>query len=208
MIRSNPLWSRQVNLTTAPIAVAIPTNWREIKVSASALSLARLGTAYAPVAVASVNGVTTLNEVGAPTGGSVVLWVFPNDVPAASVTVNWNDAAAAIKTSLVATGLFAVGDITAAGGALNAADVTLTWTGVYAATVPPIILFSNSLTGGVDGQTVNVRTTTNPLGNGGYVYVAANAQESWVSDAYGNPPLYLYAATVTGTGTLSISAYA
>jgi hypothetical protein len=208
MGRSKPIWDRTVALTTTPSVVYLPDTYREVKIFVDALSYAQLGTTYAAPAVADVSGVTSLIEVGAPTGGTITLVVFPNDVErAVTGTIAYNASAATIKTALTTTNKFVAGDITAAGGTLDTAAVTLTWTGVYAVTVPTIVLGTNALTGGVAGATVNARVTTLPLGHGGYGYIEANTQETWENDNYGDLDRYVYLATVASTGTARITAY-
>jgi hypothetical protein len=204
MARSTPVWSRSVALTTTPVVVFLPEGWREVKLWVDALAYAQLGTTYVAPAVTDVSGITTISNSGSPSAGTFKLTVFPNDTETAETgTIAFDASAATIKTALTTTAKFAAGDITAGGGALPTA-VTLTWTGVYAVTVPKIIASSVSLTGGG----VLVRTTTQPLAHGGYGYVEANTQEVWVGDSYGDTDAFLYVATVASTGTAHITCYA
>lgn len=207
MGQSLPAWSRSVSLTTTPSVVYLPVGWREVKLWVDAASYAQLGTTYAAPAVAAVNGITTITTAGSPTGGTFKLRVFPNDAEnALTATIAFDASAATVKTALTNTAKFASGDITAGGGAFPT-DVTLTWTGVYAATVPPLVVGDNSLTGG-SNPSVLIRTTTVPLGNGGYGYVEANTQEAWEGVPYDGPDRFLYVATVASTGTARITTYA
>lgn len=202
MARSAPFWSRTGVTSTTPAVVRLPSNWRQLKVSVDALSYAGIGTTYAAPAVATVNGITTISSLSTPTAGTFVIRVMDGgQVLATTAAIPYNETAANIKTALVATGYFASGDITAAGGALPTA-VTLTWTGVYAGVVPSIDVVS-SVTGGV----IQARTTTQSAGNGSYGYVAASSQEVWDSPGDTMPGQFFYVATVSGAGNYSISAY-
>lgn len=206
MTRSSPFWGGRTGTTsTTPVAIYLPAGWREVKLWVDALSYAQLGTTYTAPAVADVNGVTTITSRGTPTAGTFKLTAFPNDAtPFTTATIAYNDSAANVKTALIAGSTrFVTGDITAAGGALPT-DITLTWTGVYATTVPFIVPSSVSVTGG----DILVRTTTQPIAHGGYGYVAANTQETWANDQFSGGESYLYVATVSGTGNYQITCYA
>lgn len=207
MARSRPLWALTGALTTTPSVIHLPDNWREIKISVDALCYGQLGAAYAAPAVGATNGITTISSGGTPTGGTFRVRAYPGDSDLTALTsaLPYNESAANVKTAMVATGLFASGDITAAGGALPT-DITLTWTGVYAATVPPIEIVS-AVTGGSNSR-IYTRTTTVPDGNGGYGYLAANTQEVWASDGFGSKvDRFLYLATVSGAATFYLTAY-
>lgn len=201
--RSLPFGSRTGVTSATPITVALPEDWSDVKVWVDVASYGGVGSAYAAPAVASVNGITTIRSLGVPTAGTFTITALPN-TPASAVTVAipYNETAANIKTALVNTGLFATGDITAAGGALPA-DVTLTWTGVYAGTVPPLYVTSS-----VTGGQITSLTTTKPVSNGGYAYLEATLQEMWErSDSGGAGSRFLYIATVTGAGNYRVSVY-
>lgn len=202
---SRPFWSQSASLTTTPVVLYLPNGWRDLKVEVDALSYATVGSTYAAPAVASVNGVTTLTEVGGATSGTFTLKVFPGtDLETETAAIDFDATSAEVETALSDLDMFVGGDITNAGGALDSAAVTLTWTGVYAATVPPIVLGTNSL----DAGRIQIHVTTNPLGNGGYGYVEADSQEVWTADPTGNKrDRFLYIATVASTGTAHISAY-
>lgn len=206
---SRPFWSKTGALTTTPTVLFLPDGWGELKISVDALCLGQVGPSYTAPAVAAVNGITTISSAGVPTGGMFQLRVAPadSDIVALTSALTFDESAADIKTALVATGLFASGDITAAGGALPTA-VTLTWTGVYAATVPPIEVVSpHALTGGTN-PSVAARTTTNPAGNGKYGYLASGVQEVWSAAMFGSKiNRFLYLAAVTGTANYYITAY-
>jgi hypothetical protein len=208
MGRSRPFWSRSVSLTTTPAVVYLPNGYGEVKVAVDARSYGQLGASYTPPAVGATNGITTISSGGTPTAGTFLIRVFPSqgaDFAAVFTTsaLTYDESAADVKTALISgSTMFVTGDITAAGGALPV-DITLTWTGVYAATVPPIEIVSS-----VTGGTIYQRTTTVPDGNGNYVYIAANTQERWTADSYDNRnDRFLYIATVAGTGTADVSCY-
>lgn len=198
-----PLGSWNGNLTTTPVAIYVPARGREIKVAVSVDAYARLGEQPSPPAVATVNGVTTIDAPGAPASGTFTLVVFPWAArPAATAPVAYNATATDIVNALVATGLFAAADISAAGGPLPSAAVTLTWTGVYAGSAPELAVES-----AVSPGVVRARLTTEPVAAGGYAAIAAG-QEIWQAPAQGAlAPRYLYLAAVTGSGTYRVSVY-
>lgn len=206
MSRARPFWSHSGNLSTTPVAIYLPNGWSQLKVVVDNASYGCLGPAYTAPSVADVNGITTLTLAGAPTSGTFSLAALAYDEnEVETATINYNASAATIKTKLTDTGLFATGDITAAGGALDSAAVTLTWTGVYAVTVPPIRMRDNDLVGGSNAK-VQVLTTTKPKGNGGYGYIINT--EVWVADENGGKTeRFLYLACQTGTSAYGVTAY-
>jgi hypothetical protein len=205
--RIRPFWSREGALATTPVAVALPPDWTTLRLFVDIASYAQLSHLYTSPAVAAVNGVSTLSTDGVPTGGTFKLKVFPYWSDAVETSaLTFDESAADVKTALVATGLFATGDITAAGGALPTA-ITLTWTGVWAATVPPVVVSSVALTGGAN-PSVALRTTTVPAGNGGYGYVEDGEVIEWENDARGDARgRFLHLAAVTATGVYRVTAY-
>jgi hypothetical protein len=203
--RSRPYWSRTGTTSTTPAVVALPDDWREIKLWVDVASLARTGSSYTAPAVAAVDAITTLSSQGTPTGGTFTLRVHPTYGDVLTTTaLTFDESAADVKSALVATGAFATGDITAAGGALPTA-ITLTWTGVYAGSAPHITPVS-AVTGG-GNSTVLAKVTTAPAGNGGYGYLEATSQEVWTSNLTGGDGQFLYIATVTSTGNYRVSCY-
>jgi hypothetical protein len=206
-MRTRPIWSKTGATSATPIAVALPRDWTSLKIETDVRSFAQLGAAYTPPAVAAVNGITTLTSLGGPTGGTFQIRVLDRTgrVVETTAAIPYNESAANIKTALVALASFETGDITAAGGALPTA-VTLTWTGVWAAAAPPLEIV-NAVTGGTNAR-INAAITTQPAGNGGYVYVVAGAQEVWEADEGGIAgERYIYLATTTGAGNYYVSAF-
>lgn len=208
MALTRPFWSRSISINTTPAAVHLPDGWAALRLFTDVNTYAAMGDAYTPPSVSSVNGVTTLTLVGGATGGTFTLRVFP-DSPDSVLTgaIAYNATATDIRDALVSTGRFASSDITAGGGPLQSAAVTLTWQGVYAATVPAIALGTVALTGGMN-PSVNVSTTTLPRGNGNYGLCQANANEVWERDpSMRRVGRYLYLAAASGTGTCVVTLY-
>ncbi len=204
--RARPFWSTTGTLSATPAVVYLPDNWKELKLDVTVPSLGQVGASYTAPAVGATNGVTTLTSYGGATSGDFTLIAFPaNEIAAETTALTFDESAADVKTALVATNLFATGDITAAGGTLDATPITLTWTAVYAATVPPLILGDNGLLGGTN-PIIQVRTTTVADGNGGYAYVSGS--EIWTADPLGSRiDRFLYVASVTGSGSFFVSLY-
>lgn len=196
-------------ITTSPVAVHIPDRVRYVQVVTTARAYVGLGQAYTAPAVATVNGITTISSAGTPTGGTFTITLFPGtDRAFTTSALTYNESAADIKTALILGSTVAVtGDITAAGGALPTA-VTLTWTGVYAGTVPPLIV-NSAVTGGTNSRII-ARTTTAPAQNGGYAYVEASTPTVLTRsrDRFGNESRYLYIASVSSTVDYFLTYYA
>lgn len=209
LVRSRPIWSRSVALTTSPATIYIPDDAREIAIQADAESYACLDGAYTAPAVSSVNGVITISSIGTPTGGTFKLRANPGSgADLATSALAYNISAANVKTALIALGIFATGDITAAGGALPTA-ITLTFTGVYAGTVPILVISDVDLTGGMN-PSIRSRVTTLAAGNGGYGYVPADTVMVFnrTRDFRGaRGDQFLHLATVSDTGTALVTAY-
>lgn len=202
MSRSIPFWSKTGTTSTTAAVVRLPSNWTELKVYADVLSLAQIGLTYAAPGVTAVNGIITISSAGTPTAGTFKYKVMGGGrVLATTSDLVYNESAANVKTALVATGYFASGDITAAGGALPTA-ITLTLAGVYAGVVPELALVSSVTPGSITS-----RTTTAPAGNGGYAYIEATTQEVWSNDNISSRAGFLYIAAVTGTGNYRVSAF-
>jgi hypothetical protein len=219
MSRSRPFWSRTGALAVAPVAIALPDSWTQVLIKVDVQSFARVGKAYTPPAVANVNGVTTIRATGAQTGGTFqLLTVFQGQDyanPARTAAIPYNETAANIKTALIASvqpgnptaTWYATGDSTAAGGPVGTADVTLTWTGVYTGVIPRLNIDSSGLTGPGPNR-VDLLTTTQPAGNGGYGYIEGGTQMVIDTDGEGfSDDRYLYIASVAGTGTYFVSAF-
>lgn len=202
--RAFPFWSRSVALAdTTPASVFLPNGWGVVEVTSDVDLYVGLGNAYAAPAVASVSGVTTISSRGSPSAGTFVVGAYGGWGTTLTGAIAFDATAATIKTAMVATGLFATGDITAAGGALPA-DVTLTWTGVYAGTVPRLYTDSTLITGG----SISANITTQPKGNGGYVYVVAGGETEVSTDPSGSGGgSFLYLASAADVGTAYVTAY-
>jgi hypothetical protein len=204
-------------LTTTPIAIALPDYWVQLQVKVDVQSFAKIGKAYTPPAVAAVNGVVTIRATGAQTGGAFqILTVFQGQDyanPARTPAIPYNETAANIKTAMIASvqttnptaTWYATGDMTAAGGPVGTSDVTLTFTGVYAGTIPKLNLDSSGLTGPGPNR-VDLLTTTQPAGNGGYGYIEAGATIIATDEQGYTNDRFLYLATVATTGTYFVSA--
>lgn len=207
---SQPFWSQSVAITATPSVLYLPSNVSEVMVHFDVAGLVAVGNTYAAPAVSSTNAITTISSSGTPTGG--VFYVVVADAGtdrSLTTALTFDDSAADLKAALIAISpaVFATGDITAAGGALPTA-ITLTWTGVYAATAPLLTIVSE-VTGGSNSK-ISARTTTQPIGNGGYGFVAAGMALAFDvnKDKRGDKPnRFLYLATLTGSGTVKVSAY-
>jgi len=99
--------------------------------------------------------VQSLATSGSPTGGTVSL-TFNGQTTA---PIAYNAAAAAVQSALEALSNVEAGEITAAGGALGTAPVTLTFSGRYAGANVPKITVTSALTGGTD-PTAEITVTT------------------------------------------------
>lgn len=206
--RSRPIWAKTATgVTTTPVAIYIPEDAVTVRVVPSARCYVGIGRDYTPPAVSSTNGVTTITTAGTPTGGTFKLTMFPGTSESfETAALTYNESAADIKTALIAGSAYAVtGDITAAGGALPTA-VTLTWTGVYAGTVPPIIASSVALTGGTN-PSIRVYTSTVPDGNGGYGY-AETTGITFEREPGRAEERYVYVAAISSTVDYFLTAYA
>lgn len=209
---TKPVWSRPTTVTsTTPLVIYLPRGVDQIKVFVDVLSLVGLGDTYAAPDVTRDNEVFTLSEIGAPTGGTFTL-VFDDQTTG---NINYNDSAANVVTALNALSNVDAGDFTGGGGALNAADVTLTAGGVYlnAGPLPQLKLGTNALTGGTN-PTILIRTSTKGGGptNPFYVLQEANSQEIYdlsqdSGSVEGRQARYLYVATVSGAGNYRVSGY-
>jgi hypothetical protein len=201
MTRSRPKWSRTGALTTTPVAIYLPNDWTELKILVDARCYGCLGAAYAAPAVAGVSPVITIRSLG----GTVQMRVNPQDNTGAvlSAATAYNASAATIKTNLVGTGLFASGDVTAAGGALPT-DVTLTFAGVYTGITPKLDVLNASITG---TGSITALVTTEGKGNGGYGYLEANVQEVWGSDESATDrDRFLYLASIGASANYFVTA--
>ncbi|ASU00797.2 putative tape measure protein [Nocardia phage NTR1] len=101
------------------------------------------------------NEVQSLATSGSPTGGTITL-TFQGQTTA---PIAYNAAAAAVQSALEALSNVEAGEITAAGGALGTAPVTLTFGGRYAGANVPKITVTSALTGGTD-PTAAITVTT------------------------------------------------
>lgn len=204
-LRSKPFWSATGALAVAPVSVALPPDWTSLKIKTSVQALARTGRPYTPAAVATVPGVITIRSSGSPGSGTWQARIRPlnSDLIALTAAIPYNETAANIKTAFINTGMFATGDIVAAGGALPT-DVTLTLQGVYTGVVPSIDVNYAGLNQG----RIDALLTTAPLGNGGYGYIEAGTQDYWEENPNSDSFVrFLYLAAVTGTGTYWVTAY-
>lgn len=104
---------------------------------------------------APANEVQSLATSGSPTGGTITL-TFQGQTTA---PIAYNAAAAAVQSALEALSNVEAGEITAAGGALGTAPVTLTFSGRYAGANVPKITVTSALTGGTD-PTAAITVTT------------------------------------------------
>jgi len=104
---------------------------------------------------APADEVQSLATSGSPTGGTITL-TFQGQTTA---PIAYNAAAAAVQSALEALSNVEAGEITAAGGALGTAPVTLTFSGRYAGANVPKITVTSALTGGTD-PTAAITVTT------------------------------------------------
>ena len=204
--RSRAFWSKTAATSTTPVAVKLPVNWVELKLWVDVLSLAAIGTTLTAPAVTAVNGILTLSVRGTPTSGTFALAGRDGNNVRTFTTagIAYNASAATIKTALTNTGVFASGDITAAGGALPT-DVTLTFTGSWAGVVPSIAPLNANMVGG--SVQIPNNTITAASGNGGYGYIENNTQEVWSNNENDTTGGFLYIATTTGAGNYRITCY-
>lgn len=101
------------------------------------------------------NEVQSLATSGSPTGGTVSL-TFQGQTTA---PIDFDASAAEVQTALLALSNLDTGEVTAAGGPLGTAPVTLTFGGRYAGANVPKIVVTSDLTGGTD-PTATVTVTT------------------------------------------------
>lgn len=101
------------------------------------------------------NEVQSLATSGTPTGGTLTL-TFQGQT---TTPIAYNAAASAVQTALLALSNLDAGDVTAAGGALGTAPVTITFGGRFAGANVPTITVVPSLTGGTN-PTAAVTVTT------------------------------------------------
>ena len=207
--RSRPVWSRTATgVTTTPVAIYIPDMVRKLIIVPTGRTFVQTGPLEAAPAVTAVNGITTIATYGTPTGGTFKLTAFPGQRNAQETSaLTYDESAADIVTALAALTVFDTGDLTGGGGALPTA-VTLTWAGVYAAAVPPLIASSVALTGGANSS-IRVWTSTAPLGNGGYGYAETTGMTITPSnDEVGTADRFLYVAAVASTIDYFLTGYA
>lgn len=114
----------------------------------------------------TTNEVQSLNQTGAPTGGSVKLG-FQRDTQAplaVTTSIAFNAAAATIQAALEALPNIGTGGVVCAGGPWGTAPVTVTFQNQMAGwNWPQITLNQNAFTGGA-GPTVAISTTTQGVG--------------------------------------------
>ena len=102
------------------------------------------------------NEVQSLATSGTPTGGTVTL-TFQGQTTA---PIAYNAAASAVQSALLALSNLDSGDLTAGGGALGTAPVTLTFAGRFAgADVPKVSVNPSGLTGGTNPSAAVTVTT-------------------------------------------------
>jgi hypothetical protein len=104
----------------------------------------------------AANEVQSLDTTGSPTGGTIAL-TFQGQTTA---PIAYNAAASAVQSALLALSNLDSGDVTAAGGPLGTAPVTLTFAGRYAGgDVPKVTVDGSGLTGGTNPAAVVSVTT-------------------------------------------------
>lgn len=94
--------------------------------------------------VAGTSEVQTITITGTPTGGTFTLSYRGQTTSALA----YNAAAAAIQSALVGLTTIGAGNVTCAGGPLPGTPVTVTFGGTLAASDPPMLVATSSLTGG------------------------------------------------------------
>jgi hypothetical protein len=101
------------------------------------------------------NEVQSLATSGSPTGGTITL-TFQGQTTSA---IDFDATAAEVQTALLALSNLDTGEVTAAGGPLGTAPVTLTFAGRYAGANVPKITVTSALTGGTN-PTAEITVTT------------------------------------------------
>lgn len=101
------------------------------------------------------NEVQSLATTGTPTGGTITL-TFQGQTTTA---IAYNASAATVQAALLALSNLDSGEVTAAGGALGTAPVTLTFAGRYAGANVPKMTVTTALTGGTN-PTAAITVTT------------------------------------------------
>lgn len=104
---------------------------------------------------APANEVQSLATSGSPTGGTVTL-TFNGQ---STAPIAYNAAASAVQSALEALDNVNAGEVTAAGGALGTAPVTLTFSGRYAGANVPKMTVTSALTGGTNPSAAITVTT-------------------------------------------------
>jgi len=104
---------------------------------------------------APANEVQSLATSGDPTGGTITI-TFNGQTTA---PIDFDASAAEVQTAIVALSNVETGEVTAAGGPLGTAPVTLTFSGRYAGANVPRVTVTSSLTGGTDPSAAVTVTT-------------------------------------------------
>jgi hypothetical protein len=102
-----------------------------------------------------VSEVQTLTITGSPTGGTFTLTYAGQTTS----PIQWNAAASAVQSALIALSNIGPLDVTAAGGPLPATPVTITFGGALAQTDVALITDTSSLTGGTTPDAAVAQTT-------------------------------------------------
>jgi hypothetical protein len=144
------------------------------------------------------NAVQTLTPGGTVSGGSYTLTF--NAITTGAIAYN----ATAAQTQTALDAAFGVGNIVAAGGPVNAANVTLTFTGIYGNQAPALVTVNSSLTG--TAPTLTPTTTTAGSAGTPGVYAPSLAANT---DGSQSPRCILpYAAATDANGLISFSTVA
>jgi hypothetical protein len=121
-----------------------------------ALTLNPASGLYEPWA-ASTSEIQTATISGVPTGGAFTLIYAAPDRTVTTAAIAFNATAAQVQAALIATGIFAAGDVVVTGSA--GGPYTITFGGRYAGENVPQMTSTNTFTGGAS-PTVTVTTGT------------------------------------------------
>lgn len=200
-IPSRPIGRTSGFLTTAEAVIPIPTGAKQAIIYASALT--KVGVGAAATLTADVQEVQTITGGDATSGN--LTFTFQGQTTA---NCAYNIAAATLQTNLEALSSIGTGGVTCAGGALNAAPITVTFNSPYLVGNQPMLVPTNvSLAGGVSASSrlATVAQTTAGATQRGYIEAGDRLVIDLRDGTFQSDDLNLFLATLSGTGTYRVS---
>lgn len=190
-----------VTTGSAGTIITIDPAARRVKLYVSVTCRVAIGTSATTVPT-NTAAVQTLTA-GDATGGTFTL-AFQGQTTSANA---FNISAGTLQTNLRALSSIGSAGVTCAGGALNAAPITITFDGTTLSGVQPLMTIDGtSLTGGASATTrvPTIATSTAGVTNGGKIQ--GGNEEIYTVLSYATDK-YLYLIADSGTGTYSVSFY-